>query len=172
MIWFRHLVKKRRNRDTQGHLVSYGNKVSKKAIQAGNTSTTPKKYGVYDYIDDSQIQDIVKPIVLSLETAQTENQNSSAPEFDSDDSDDTTTPLNDGYLNPYQPVVSSSDTQGYSSPANSSHCELHGHLDIHVPSTFVFGIDNTTTSQKIESSSYNSYNDAMSAQPNMNQQLS
>ncbi|CAC5425808.1 unnamed protein product [Mytilus coruscus] len=150
------------------HLVNYGNKVLKNKDLNLADNTTPKKYNVYDYIDDSQIRDIVNPILKSLETAaaKTEDQNSRDSEFDCDD---TTTPLNDGYLNPYQPVVFSPDTQGYSEPANSSNCEVHRHQDI--PSTVILGIDNTK-SQKIESSSYNSYNNAMSAQPNINSYVS
>lgn len=115
MIWFQRCKQKRQSQDI--HVTNRENKVSQNKVFKVEDDTAANKFGVYDYIDDSHVLDIVIPDINSVEMADTAYHYSSDSKSDSDE---TTTSLNDGYLNPYQPVLSSIESHGYTEATDST----------------------------------------------------
>lgn len=160
-LWFRYLKKRRQSRSV--HITNNTNTMS---LNSTLDDLTVEQFRTYDYIDESQIKDIVVPIMHTMNTDDLENQTSIHSEFESAD---TETSLNDGYLNPYQTVIYSPERHSYTKPDNTDVNHLKTQRDITTTET-----ENTDNEVNIEvlSSSYNPYHDAISAQPNTDCQKS
>lgn len=115
MIWFQRCKQKKQSQDM--HVTNRGKNVPQNKVLEVEDDTVANTFGVYDYIDDSQVLDIVIPDINSVEMADTAYNYSSDSKSDSDE---TTTSLNDGYLNPYQPVLSSNESHGYTEATDST----------------------------------------------------
>ncbi|CAG2231363.1 unnamed protein product [Mytilus edulis] len=103
---------KRRNTNTQHFLNSTSLEQPFHAIEIPTVDEpTEIVNGIYETIDESSILDL--PISMLARNIGIENDGSI--------SDDNSDPLpNDGYINPYQPIVQEFETHGYSSIADKS----------------------------------------------------
>lgn len=155
MLWFRQLKKRRQSRNA--HVTN-----RTKTMSLNNTleDLTFEQFRIYDYIDESQIKDIVEPIMHIMVTDDIENQTSIHSEFGSDD---TGTSLNNGYLNPYQSVMYSPEKHSYTKPDHTDANHLKTQRDI---TTTEIGDTGNEINIEVLFSSNNPYHDAISAQPN------
>lgn len=94
MIWFRYHAKKKRESNAS-HLVVK----EKEDVFISN--------GIYDYIEESEIREMM------IKTPTPNAGNEKRKSNESFNSTDTNVLLEDGYLNPYQPVVPVHDNHGY-----------------------------------------------------------
>ncbi|XP_071126564.1 uncharacterized protein [Mytilus edulis] len=94
MIWFRYHVKKTRESNAS-HLVVK----EKEDVFISN--------GIYDYIEESEIRQMM------IKTTTPNAGNEKRKSTESFNSTDTNVLLEDGYLNPYQPILSVHDIHGY-----------------------------------------------------------
>lgn len=167
MLWFRHFIKKKHKRDVR---VSYSRKKELDINKVEDADTIPdKEIDHYHYIRDSQIGRTTVPRtkpIYHITIAEKENRSSLNSEVDIEY---TASSLSDGYLNPYQPMVSFQESHEYSGQATESVCQYNKQDDF--TTTDVENTNNEIIC-RISSSPENVYNEAMPVPSNKNFDIS
>ncbi|VDI70669.1 Hypothetical predicted protein [Mytilus galloprovincialis] len=163
MLWFRHFIKIKHKRDVR---VSYSRKKELEINKLEVVGKIPdKEIDHYHYICDSHIGRTIvsrtKPI-NHVTIAEKENRSLLNSEVDIEY---TASLFSDGYLNPYQPMVSCQDNHEYSGQAIESVCQHNKQED-----TTSTDVENTNKEviRRISFTSENSYNEAISVPSNKN----
>ncbi|CAC5423695.1 unnamed protein product [Mytilus coruscus] len=113
MIWFRYYIKQRLSPE-----IKLRNTWSKS--NESNELDTLKAGGIYDYIDESKICDLVKlpPIDQTIRSKDDQLPNEISDDNNGDmadnNKDETDEALDDDYLNPYKTIESSEENHRYS----------------------------------------------------------
>ncbi|VDI70668.1 Hypothetical predicted protein [Mytilus galloprovincialis] len=163
MLWFRHYIKKKHKRDVR---VSYSRQNELEINKLEVADKLPdKEIDHYHYIRDSQIGRTIVPRanpIKHVTLAEKENRSCLNSEVDIEY---TASSFSDGYLNPYQPMVSCQDSHEYSGQDIESVCQHNKQED-----TTSTDVENTNKEviRRISFTSENSYNEAISVPSNKN----